>query len=108
MVGFSAYAWQANQPFFVYWGRRTLKPLTPGEVAASADGEGNYKFERNAVNANDPPGFASQPPLLCKGGGFVRLREDGGIKIVNAMQWHKITLSVTINRATSPEGRGFN
>ena len=41
MVGFSAYAWQANQPFFVYWGRRTLKPLTPGEVAASADGEGN-------------------------------------------------------------------
>ena len=42
MVGFSAYAWQENQPFFVYWGRRTLKPLTPGEVAASADGEGVF------------------------------------------------------------------
>ncbi len=26
-----------------------------------------------------------KPPLLCKGGGFERQREDGGIFIVNAM-----------------------
>ena len=26
-----------------------------------------------------------KPPLLCKGGGFERQREDGGIIIVNAM-----------------------
>ena len=88
------------------FGRRTLKPLTPGEVAASADGEGNYKFDRNAVNANDPPGFASQPLCFAREVDSFVCEKTVGSK--SLMQWHKITLSVTINRATSPEGRGFN
>ena len=61
-----------------------LKPLTPGEVARLCrDGEGkiySFRTANGRLSANYKITTSLKPPLLCKGGGFERLREVGGIK----------------------------